>query len=359
MIGERVATLNEFANRLSAGPWVTETSFDRESMIVEAPIKHLQYWVNSAADTWSMLSHQTDIHDRSTDSTLEFADSQGHPHKGRVFCLKLFGAAEEDLEAGLEKALISHIPSNDLPTQVFVRSHGKPVTIRASDGSIMAVARKVTELAPFESSKAFGMVSGPSFGQAASSLNERLVGLHALGKAGYALGNIELRFPSEPGLTDFLWQTETEEITTSAKRVKNYFDSVAGEVVFVRRTDDVHPVLPGIDTNPSRLPILYAFAKGHGEQIPSTTTLEAASQIIEAAISKAAAKEINVDETDGALSFELRLHNGLLVVGELSVGGDLQANFYRDQHPNPDAGLEDIWVNYLPSTSAEELVALF
>ena len=73
----------------------------------------------------------------------------------------------------------------------------------------------------------------------------------------------------------------------------------------------------------------------------------------------AAAKEIEVDDTDGAMSFELRLNNGYLVIGELSPEGNLHANIYNDQHPNPNADTADIWVKHLPQVSAEDLITAF
>ena len=74
---------------------------------------------------------------------------------------------------------------------------------------------------------------------------------------------------------------------------------------------------------------------------------------------RVAQKEIEVDDTDGSLAFELRLTNGLLVIGELGLDGHLQANVYNDRHPNACAGIEDIWVEHLPHTTATDLIALF
>ena len=74
--------------------------------------------------------------------------------------------------------------------------------------------------------------------------------------------------------------------------------------------------------------------------------MKAAISIVEAATSKAAKSHVEVDDTDGALSFQLRSREGFLVVGELSVEGDLNANALqwarnaewtqRQDPPSPD-----------------------
>ena len=106
-------------------------------------------------------------------------------------------------------------------------------------------------------------------------------------------------------------------------------------------------------------PIVQSFASGFEGVRPSDSTVESAKTIVEAAMEKAAQKEIEVDDTDGSLTFELRLANELLVIGELSLDGHLQANVYNDRHPNADAGIEEIWVEHLPQTTAADLIALF
>ena len=107
------------------------------------------------------------------------------------------------------------------------------------------------------------------------------------------------------------------------------------------------------------LPIVESFATGLPGVPPSDSTLESAKMIVEAAMEKAVQKEIEVDDTDGSLTFELRLTNGLLVIGELGLDGHLQANVYNDRHPNSSAGIDEIWVEHLPQTTAADLIALF
>ena len=107
------------------------------------------------------------------------------------------------------------------------------------------------------------------------------------------------------------------------------------------------------------LPVVESFAKGFEGVRPSYSTVKTAGLIVQASMEKAAQKEIEVDDTDGALTFELRLTSGLLVIGELGLDGHLSANVYNDRHPDAGAGIEEIWVEHLPQTTAADLIALF
>ena len=106
-------------------------------------------------------------------------------------------------------------------------------------------------------------------------------------------------------------------------------------------------------------PVVESFAEGFRGERPSDSTLETASMLVEAAMEKVSQKEIEVDDTDGALTFELRLTNGLLIIGELGIDGHLNANVYNDRRPDACAGIEEIWVEHLPQTAAADLIALF
>lgn len=107
------------------------------------------------------------------------------------------------------------------------------------------------------------------------------------------------------------------------------------------------------------LPVVESFAKGFKGVLPSDGTVETAGMIVQAAVEKASQKEIEVDDSDGSLTFELRLTSGLLVIGELGLDGHLSANVYNDRHPDASADLEEIWVEHLPQTTAADLIALF
>ena len=104
-------------------------------------------------------------------------------------------------------------------------------------------------------------------------------------------------------------------------------------------------------------PIIQAFAEGIADMRPAESTRETAALIVEAATEKAVAKEIEVDD-DGALSFELRLNRELLVIGELSIEGNLHINVYNDRHPNPDATIDEIWIKHMPQASVDDLMDL-
>ena len=105
---------------------------------------------------------------------------------------------------------------------------------------------------------------------------------------------------------------------------------------------------------------IRSFAEGIAGVRPSSEVVATAVQILEAGTKNSIETEIEVDESDGVLTFEFRLkRRSLLVVGELSLDGDLRANIYNDRHPDVDAGIEEIWVEHLPQTSAEELITLF
>ena len=135
-----------------------------------------------------------------------------------------------------------------------------------------------------------------------------------------------------------------------------------GKVLNIRRIGELSFEIPlggsGEHSREPLHPVVQAFANGFEGILPTKDTLEAASRLVEAAIEKAKASEIEVDETNGAVSFEIRLSNGHLVVGEFSVKGDLHVNVYADEHPDPDAGLDEIWVSHMPQATAADLIAL-
>ena len=73
------------------------------------------------------------------------------------------------------------------------------------------------------------------------------------------------------------------------------------------------------------------------------------AKLIALATSKTVEPEITVD-VDGALSLDLRLSNGWLVLAELGVDGALDASIYDD---------EDVLIKRLPATTASELIRRF
>ena len=97
-------------------------------------------------------------------------------------------------------------------------------------------------------------------------------------------------------------------------------------------------------------PAVKAFAKGIEGNLPSTEIVEMAHRIALAAVDKTIEPDISVD-VDGALSFDLRLANGLLLMAELSVGGTLEAGVVDDER--------GVIVEHLPNPTVEDLVRRF
>ena len=109
----------------------------------------------------------------------------------------------------------------------------------------------------------------------------------------------------------------------------------------------------GVDggTLPSEI---ETFRQGTNLGLPTPGAIQTARQLASAALRLTEKPEFFVDE-DGALSFDLRLRNGLRVMAELTINDDLDAGFYQDS----DDGLDATEVRYLPDATAEELIELF
>ena len=75
--------------------------------------------------------------------------------------------------------------------------------------------------------------------------------------------------------------------------------------------------------------IVREFAAGVEGVRPGRSVVAMANRLVKAARQRTVAPEIAVD-VDGALSFDLRLSNGLLLLAELSVNGNLDASVYDD-----------------------------
>ena len=101
---------------------------------------------------------------------------------------------------------------------------------------------------------------------------------------------------------------------------------------------------------PVSLPCIQKFAKGLEGVQPASDVVDVASRIATAAFDKTVEPEITVD-TDGALSFDLRLSNGLLILAELCVDGSLDASVFDDER--------GILVKHIPQATETELIALF
>ena len=96
-------------------------------------------------------------------------------------------------------------------------------------------------------------------------------------------------------------------------------------------------------------PIVQEFAAGLDGVTPSPEIVAMAGRLAQAVLSYTAEPALAVD-VDGALSFDLRLNNGLLLLAELSVAGTLDAGVY-----DPAAGKE---IRHFPRATADQLLDL-
>ncbi len=94
---------------------------------------------------------------------------------------------------------------------------------------------------------------------------------------------------------------------------------------------------------------LADFAKGLDGEGLEDWVVNMAARIVKAALDKTVEPEVTVD-VDGALSFDLRLTDGRLVLAELEPGGALDASVYDQQGVN---------VGRLRQATEADLVALF
>ncbi len=108
-------------------------------------------------------------------------------------------------------------------------------------------------------------------------------------------------------------------------------------------------IVPG-KTQTALHPAVQAFAEGLGDARPEPAVVKMAQLIALAAIQKTIEPEVSVD-VDGALSFDLRLANGLLLMAELGVDGTLDAGIIDDKQGSI--------VERLRNTTAEELIRCF
>ena len=95
---------------------------------------------------------------------------------------------------------------------------------------------------------------------------------------------------------------------------------------------------------------ILTFTRGIEGVRPDPSTVDIATRVSAAAHEKTIEPEITVD-VDGALSFDLRLSSGLLVLAELDLDGELDASVYDDR--------EGILVKRLAQATYSQLIDLF
>ena len=99
-----------------------------------------------------------------------------------------------------------------------------------------------------------------------------------------------------------------------------------------------------------RLPIVEEFAAGLEGVVPSRDVVAMAGRLARAVLDYTGETAALVVDVDGALSIDLRLNNGLLLLAELSVAGNLDAGVY-----DAAAGKE---IQHFPRASADQLLDL-
>ena len=99
--------------------------------------------------------------------------------------------------------------------------------------------------------------------------------------------------------------------------------------------------------------VVCEFALGVNGSEPLAGVVDMASRIVAEALERTTEPEFSVDD-DGSLSIDLRLSNGLRLLAELPINGDLDVGVYDDR----DLGHRAKEVKYLPSATAEELINL-
>ena len=92
------------------------------------------------------------------------------------------------------------------------------------------------------------------------------------------------------------------------------------------------------------------FAAGLGGKQPEPWVLEMAARISNEALTRTRQPDISVDDADGALSFDLELANGYLMMAELYIDGNIDASVYDAQKK---------LAQRMPSATESDIVAWF
>jgi hypothetical protein len=243
-------------------------------------------------------------------------------------------------------------------------SYRNPITVRAADGVDVVVVLRSTNKGSFELPKELLERLRLSLIAGSQEIQENLArtDLPSGTRPGFSIANTERALAVRP--TAQPRQTEQEKAVFVRPS-----ESSVGPISATEHAGLVHwanyfaPVYPLTESDgPAILPLhseVEAFSKGFEGVIPDSNTLEIASFIVNSALRSSKDVDLEFDDTDGSLSFQLRSQTGFLVVAELSLEGELHANIYNDENPDPNAGIEDIWIKHLPQTSPAELVAWF
>ena len=92
------------------------------------------------------------------------------------------------------------------------------------------------------------------------------------------------------------------------------------------------------------------FAAGLDGKRTEPWVVEMAARIANAALAKTREPDISVDDADGALSFDLELSNGYLMMAELYIDGNIDASVYDTQKK---------LAQRMPSATEPDIIAWF
>ena len=354
-------TQNETANR-ALERWLTDSLWHDDSVNLGNQRGLQPYWLQDA------LSKQL----RQADAIMAPAALEYSVPEGRIFKWEhhpglIFGYASVD-----PTAQAAELYGQNVQFSAIHPGECPNITLFASDRNI-AAHRELdrNDMAATIQSPNIGLACelGEPRPYAAASLNpinrsllKAFTAIRPFTSTVYGILSDLPDSPSESSLMSLPWSIEDRELpTTEVSNSAEFMKKLIGSALFVTR-NTANVGFAGWDSSPSEEllynPIMRSFAEGFAGICPSIGTLEIASKIVQVAFGKTSAREIEVDDVDGALAFELRMSDGLLLVGELSIDGNLHANVYNDQHPSANAEINELWVKHLPHASAEDLFDL-
>ena len=323
------------------------------------------YWVNGMLDVQPVQGYLPGAHSELANSTVESHNLKGRPFVGQLLSCSLSDSQHLPVKDGDETIHPWFAHTAKLSALKMLGSYRYGVSIRTSGDTALLVSRNDADDA-----LAF-LLTDPetrlesSLDPIVSSFAERLKGEPPSAIGAWSGLTASDPTPYEVGTSSAYGQDETGVQSTITELPRRHFGAkLEGAALFITQSIDDLGLGDSFDEleqcfEATTHPAVQAFASGIAGVRPSISTLESAAKIVEAALRKTDQREIEVDDTDGALAFELRLASGLLVVGELSLRGDLHANVYYDQHPDVGASIEEIWTKHLPDTTAEHLIDLF
>ena len=360
MSSEAVITHNEATNRRPR--WGGGSLYENESASPEYHLKPQTYWVDSLLGDQPAQSYQAGMPAEQVYSTTEGRISMGH-RTDCILCCTFSDPADSPLQSSDPTVLFSQANLEKLLT--LSGSYRNAVTIRMSDGGTLVITCKMADVAPTYPPSEPEVHAEVPLRPATQLFSKGFVGVRPSASTMYRVLSGPADSPPKFMDTAQASQVEVGKLSTITGAIRDDPIQMQGgsALVFTRKMADVAPAYlayePAAHVEDPLHPVVQSFANGFEGVCPSDSTLESARMIVEAAMERAVQKEIEVDDTDGSLMFELRLTSGLLVIGELGLDGHLSANVYNDRHPDACADIEEIWVEHLPQTTVADLIVLF